>query len=379
MNLFEINRYQPHAWKILARSFERDRVASTYLFHGPEGVGQWPLALGFAALLNCEAPRTDAESDLKHPCGACRPCRMIAGVNFEGLHIILPIGTHKKDDEAIELTNELLQVKKEEPLARIAQSSAVNIPINLAREVGVRLSRKAEPGTRRVVIFYRIDRMRLASADALLKMIEEPPLDTVILLTADRPERLPRTIQSRSQKIRVGRWPQPAIEEYLSSGYEMDRERARIVARLSEGIPGRAVELAAELGSDEQSTRSIGASLFELVTSANNAKAISLITNQFKPRDKAQGESLLRLWQSLLRDSHYLAVTGDNSTLTNIDLIASVEKSSARLVNARTASKLIDQIKNTLADLERNAHIPTALAALSFQMAETIVTSQARN
>lgn len=361
----------------MARSFERDRVASTYLFHGPEGDGQWPLALGFAALLNCEAVRIDAESKLKHPCGECRPCRMIAGVNFEGLHVILPIGTHKKDDEAIELTNDLLELKKEEPLARIAQSSAVNIPINLAREVGVRLSRTAEPGTRRVVIFYRIDRMRLASADALLKMIEEPPLDTVILLTADRPERLPRTIQSRSQKIRVGRWQDSAVEAYLVAKYGLEPERARIVARLSEGVPGRAVELAAEFGVDEQSDRAVGARLFEMVTTANNAQAVSLIVDHFKPRDKAQAESLLRLWQSLLRDSHYLAVTGDKANLTNIDLVTAVEKSSARLVDAQTASELINQIKNTLADFERNVHIPTALAALSFQMAETIVTSQA--
>lgn len=379
MNLFDINRYQPHPWKIFSRSYERDRVASAYLLHGPEGAGQWPLTLGFAALLNCEAVLADPDSGAKTPCGECRPCRLIAGLNFEGLHIILPIGTHKKDDEAIELTNVLLQTKREEPLARIAQSSAVNIPINLAREVGVRLSRKAEPGTRRIVIFYRIDRMRLASADALLKMIEEPPLDTVILLTADRAERLPRTIQSRSQKIRVGRWAESAVEEYLSARYELDPERARIVARLSEGVPGLAVELAAEFSSDEQSNRLIGAQLFELVTSADSARAVSLMTDHFKPRDKAQAESLLRLWQSLLRDSHYLAVTGDCSNLTNIDLKTCVKNSSARLTNAKTASKLIDQIKNTLADFERNVHIPTALAALSFQMAETIVTSQSRN
>ena len=379
MNLFEINKNQSHAWKVLSRSWQRDRVASTYLLHGPEGIGQWPLALGFAALLNCESPRTDADSNISNPCGMCRPCRMIADLNYEGLHVIVPIGTHKNESEAIKFTNEVLQVKREEPLARIAQSTAVNIPINLARAAGVRLSRKADSGTRRVVIFYRIDRMRLASADALLKMIEEPPLDTVILLTADRPERLPRTIQSRSQKVRVGRWAEPAIEEYLQAKHESDSDRTRIVARLSEGIPGLAVELADQFDSDERSNRTIGAELFGYVTSSDKAKAVSLISDQFGTRDKPKAEAMLRLWQSILRDSHYLAIMGDRSNLTNIDLLPCIEKTSSEIVNARTASELASQIKNTLADFGRNVHIPTALAALSFRMAEAIVTSQSRS
>jgi DNA polymerase-3 subunit delta' len=346
--------------------------------HAPEGSGQWPLALGFAALLNCETPVRDDQLEAPSPCGQCRACRMISGLNYEGLHLILPIGTHKKDSEAIELTNELLEIKKNEPLARIAQSSAVNIPISLAREVGVKLSRIGDKGARRVVLFYRIDRMRLASADALLKMIEEPPLDTVIILTADRPERLPRTIQSRAQKIKLGRWPEPAIESYLEQKYELSQERARLLARLAEGIPGVAVELAGESDEEEMAVRTLGAELLNLVVSSKSAQAVALITDQFKARDTDEAESLLRLWQSLLRDSHYMAVTGSNENLTNIDLVPQLERTSRYLKDARTVSRLVGEIKNTLADFGRNVHIPTALAALSFRMAETITTSPSK-
>jgi len=196
---FDIISAQPTAWSILTRAYNSKRVASTYLFHGPAGVGHWSLAVNFAALLNCLEPQADPETpEAIRPCGQCRHCRMIYELNFEGLEIILPIGTHKNMSEAIDLVAEQLAVKRAEPFAALTTPASGTIPISLAREVSKRLSRRGEPGITRVVVFYHMDKMRLASADALLKLIEEPPADTVIILTCPRPDMLLPTIQSRS-------------------------------------------------------------------------------------------------------------------------------------------------------------------------------------
>ena len=107
---FDIRQFQPKAWTLLSRSFESDRVAGTYLFHGRDGLGHWGLAVSLAALLNCEQPQK-TDSDLI-PCGTCRNCRMIFGINFEGLMVAVPLPPHKSSKEAVELTNEILDTKR---------------------------------------------------------------------------------------------------------------------------------------------------------------------------------------------------------------------------------------------------------------------------
>jgi len=184
-----IAQLQPKAWAILTRSFQRDRVASTYLFHGLQGVGHWSLFVSFAALLNCEN-RTGGEvneSELLLPCGTCGNCRKIFSLNFEGLLFAVPLPPHKNANEAIDLTCEYLDKKKEEPFAVLAPKASANIPIGVARQIKANLTLKAPVGITRMVLFYRMENMRPDSADALLKLIEEPPPDTVIVLTSEKP------------------------------------------------------------------------------------------------------------------------------------------------------------------------------------------------
>ncbi|MCX6835905.1 MAG: hypothetical protein NTW07_12430, partial [candidate division Zixibacteria bacterium] len=194
-NRFDIARGQAKAWTILARAHAAGRVASTYLFHGPEGVGAWALAIEFAALLNCDGPLESPDQlETRRPCGECQPCRSIYGLNFEGLHILAPIppytlsggdgdgingdaqaSSSKKDRDVYDLTNDVIEQKRREPFSLLDRTRAVSIPIELARKIKKHLAISGQAGITRVVLFYQMESMRLASADALLKMIEEPP------------------------------------------------------------------------------------------------------------------------------------------------------------------------------------------------------------
>ncbi|HWR83077.1 MAG TPA: hypothetical protein VN285_07230, partial [Candidatus Deferrimicrobium sp.] len=167
MAAFDITQFQPTAWTSLARSFEAGKVAGTYLVYGREGTGRWALAISLAALLNCEHPtRGGPPVEVLRPCGACRACRMIFGLNFEGLHFALPIPPHKSSDEAIDLTAKALDLKRGDPFRILSGSGNMNIPISLARDIKRRLSLKADTGVTRLVLFYQMERMLAASADA---------------------------------------------------------------------------------------------------------------------------------------------------------------------------------------------------------------------
>ena len=376
MSPFDITRVQPNAWSILSRSFKSGRVSSTYLFTGEEGLGHWPLAIEFAALLNCLDPQETGDTDAPvRPCRECRHCRTVYELNFEGLQLVVPVPPHKKLDDAIDLTSEIIAEKKMEPFKRLTSAANTSIPIDMAREVSKRLSRKSSDGITRVVIFYQMERMRASSADALLKLIEEPPPDTVLILTAERPEMLLPTIQSRAQKIRLRRLPDSLVSEYLVEKYGLSGVRATLIARLSQGVPGRAIDLTDSEDEDSTSRRAVGMLLFKSLFKEPGWSVLSQMQDMVNLGNRGEVADMLHLWQLLLRDGHYYAVTGEESGLINVDFAPELKQISPALADPQRVGQMVQSIKNTLADSARNVHIQTALAALSLKLISIVRTA----
>lgn len=366
----EIYALQPKAWSVLSRSFLSERVASTYLLEGYRGSGRWFLAITLAQLLNCEAPVEPSELDhIQFPCGTCRSCRLIAAMNFPGLYVALPIEKHKNLDQAHEMINDLMARKRQDPFADIGSPGHTSIPIDVARAIKKDLSRRAADVTR-VVIFHEMEKMRADSADALLKLIEEPPPNTVILLTVERAQALLPTIQSRSQKIRLPRINSHVIQRVLLEQYSIEPEPARLFSRIADGSLGRAIALA-EHDSEELEERQTCAELFKTLVLESPAEAISQIGASFTQRDRAAADELLRLWQSLIRDCGSWATLADEALITNIDYLDDIKRLSEYFADQHHLVQMSQAIKNTLADLKLNVHIQGALAALSLQMTQT--------
>lgn len=362
--------YQKRAWTILSRSMKLGRAAGTYLLYGPEGTGRWLLAVSYAALLNCEKPQNVAgDSEVMVPCGECRNCRNIFSLSFEGLHLAVPIPPHNnKLDDAIDLTNEVIQQKREEPFRILSSSASTNIPVAMAREIRRRLSLKATTGVKRVVIFYQMERMKTASADALLKLIEEPPADTTIMLIAANPDTLLPTIQSRAQKIKVDTSPTKVIEDYLRQRYELGEQRVKLLARVSEGSIGRAVAAATDSEEDETSLRTLAFLLFKSLFLESGADTLSHMNEMLNLRDRGEAEELLRVWQAIIRDCSTLAVMGDSEVVVNVDFRSDLEKLCGRFSVGSLAAGMAGDIKNTLADLRLNVHIQGSLMALALKL-----------
>jgi DNA polymerase-3 subunit delta' len=366
---FDITVGQAKAWSILSRSFQAGRTASAYLFYGPDGAGHWPLAVAFAALNNCEKPVTtdNPDSPLK-PCGECGQCRLIHGLNSELFRPVVPVPTHKNLDEAIGFTNDVMEQKRLEPLAILQSSRPISIPVSMARDVQKSLSRKGVTGSKRVVLFYHMELMRSASADALLKLIEEPSEDVIIILTSPRPETLLPTIQSRCQQVRLGRVPEEQMVHYLTDRYGLSEQKATLFTRISGGIPGKALTLVDQQEEDELSRRATGFLLFKSLFMESGPRMVSLLTDHLSGNDRSEVSNLLSLWQSLIRDCAYYAVTADETRLVNVDFAGEIKKVSASFAVPSLSPRLIRSIKNTLADLQRNVHIHLSLVALSLTM-----------
>lgn len=376
MTHFEIKQYQPKAWEILSRSFENQRTASTYLFHGPEGTGRWGLAISYAALLNCEKPVKN-ENEILLPCGECLNCRKIFNLSFEGLYFALPLAPHKDLEEAAELTTKLLEEKRNEPFKILSSVTTANIPIDLAREIKRSLSLKSDPGLTRVVIFYEMEKMRRESADSLLKLIEEPPKNTVIIMISRRQEALLSTIQSRAQKIKLSRVPLEAGEKYLLDKYGIKETQARLLMRLGDSSLGRAIELTNDSEETESSNRAVGFLLFKSLFDDASYATVAHINDMIDTRDRGGADTLLALWESLIRDCVNYSVLGDETKLINLDFVPDIKRFSNRIAGGQAASQMADGIKNTLEGLRRYVHIQGAVTALALKLKSHI--SAARN
>lgn len=376
MTPFEIHRFQPKAWEILSRSFENKRTASTYLFHGPEGTGRWALAISFTALLNCEKPKTN-ETKILNPCGECLNCRKIFKLNHEGIFFALPLAPHKNLEEAAGLTTKILEEKRQEPFKILSSAATANIPIELAREIKRSLSLIGDVGLTRVVIFYEMEKMRTQSADALLKMIEEPPKDTVIIMIARRPEALLPTIQSRAQKIKLSRVPPEIGEKYLIDKYGAKDLQARLLMRLGDFSVGRAIDLNGDNEEEESSNRAVGFLLFKSLLEDPPYATVAHINDLVDSRNRSGADELLILWESLVRDCVNYSVLGEEEKLVNLDFSRDIKRFSIRFAGSQAASRMTDDIKNTLEGLRRNVHIQGALTALALKLKSHI--SVARN
>jgi len=210
-HVFETILGQDSAKRLLRTMIASNRLPRALLVHGRPGVGKRSLAYALAKLVNAfpEGERADCRS---------AACRKIA----RGVYI------------------DLIEIAPSGPGGQIRVESA--------HEAGARLATAPIEGQRKVLLVLDSHRMNVATANALLKTIEEPPSYALIILVTDRPGMLLPTIRSRATPVRCCETPCETLAAWLLERLAQlggDRERARFVAALAEGRVGRALELIA--------------------------------------------------------------------------------------------------------------------------------------
>ena len=182
---------QKQAWERLVGKL--DRLPHALLIHGAPGIGKLALAERFAQLLLCEKRGRDPT-----PCGACEACRWFAAGNHPDVRIVEP------DAIAIALGRPAtLAEEGEEEGAKEKKKPSLQIRIEQTRDLADFLNLASHRGGRRIAIIHPAEDMNTATANSLLKALEEPPADAVFLLVSHRPARLLPTIRSRCVPVPV--------------------------------------------------------------------------------------------------------------------------------------------------------------------------------
>ncbi len=321
-----------HDWAVnlLQNHARGDQLRHAYLLIGPDSIGRRTLALRFAQALNCTNPPGPGEF-----CDECRACRQICAQTYPDLSLIEPEEGHK------------------------------DIRIDQIRQLQHTLALAPYAGEYRVALLPDFQQTTTAAANALLKTLEEPPSKVILLLTADAVETLLTTIVSRCEVIRLRPASIDSTQTFLEETRGLSPVDARLLAHLSGGRIGFAIDLAKTPKALEQRQEQID----ELITllSSPRYERFKLAEKIAKPYDKAREKAiqLLPIWLSVWRDV-FLKTSGADLPLTNIDYQQQINQIALALEIAE-ARQLVISHEQAFQQLDAYANVRLLIETLMLQ------------
>ncbi len=225
----------------LVRMVKENRVSHALLFCGPEGNGKLALAIAFAQYLNCKNPQNGDS------CGECSSCKKYAKLVHPDLHFVFPVIKTGSDKSAVSdtyinewrgfvnqtpyfsLTEWLNNIRKEGENKQGAIFTAES------SEIIRKLSLKTFEGKYKVMIIWMPEKMNEATANKLLKILEEPSKQTVFILVSNQPDQMISTILSRTQQLKIPAFEDHDIYDYLSNTFGIEEVVAKDIAKVANG------------------------------------------------------------------------------------------------------------------------------------------------
>jgi DNA polymerase-3 subunit delta' len=317
--LFENIRGQERTLAILKQAVVSDRAAHSYLFHGPAGVGKFTTALYFGMALNCTA-QPEAR-----PCGVCNSCRKFLNLSHPDLFYhfpspnleFTPDGESKARTDREKLLREysaFIENRRSTPWREFRFGGNSEIRIDIIRWLEHRIHISAHEGRYKIAIIEDADLINQSAANAFLKTLEEPPTDTVIILTTCRPDALMPTILSRCQRVAFRLLPRRIVEEELSKLGSLEPLAVKTYARIAGGNLEKAMRLA-ETGNLE--TREDAVKFLEIVIAQDDIAFIAFMQKRFATKAQAALLDFLAYLFVLIADiGLYKNLTGE---IANID------------------------------------------------------------
>ena len=252
--LFNETIGQNHIKSHLLKSIENARISHAQLFVGKTGSGILPIALAYAHAILAS----------NHPLGskAYENCSSkVANLAHPDLHFVFPVNTNskvKKHPFSDLFMEDWRAFVSKNPYGSLYQWLAFlgiekkqgSINVDEANQMLKKLSLKAYQGGHKIMIIWMADRMNSACANKILKLVEEPPKKTILLLLTEHEEKIIETIQSRCQKLHFPLLSQEDISNHLISQRDVEPKKAKKISHLSGGDYQHALNLINNLGDD---------------------------------------------------------------------------------------------------------------------------------
>ncbi|NQU33778.1 MAG: DNA polymerase III subunit delta' [Bacteroidetes bacterium] len=359
----------------LISGYNDNRVAHTQLFLGNEGTGALPIAIAYAQFLVCPR-KTDNDS-----CGQCASCKKFEKYAHPDLHFYFPTATNqsvKKDpksslflaDWRSHLTDSNAYITLNSWYEHMGIGNKQGyIRKDDANEIITKVSLKAYEGSYKIVIIWMVDKMNESASNKLLKTLEEPPNNTILILIGEKYEQLIPTVRSRAQLVKIPRLSNEDISSQLINKGVSESE-SEDIALLSNGNWNLALEIKENA----------------IETQANFLNFRKWLRLCFQPKNYTE---LLRFNQEMAKVGrekqksflNYGLEVIHNSILQNNNHGKIVKKAGdeldftqkfAQFINEANQKELYTTFNQAIYHIERNANAGILFSDLSFQIVDLI-------
>ena len=345
--------------EILETSEKRNKLSHAYLFYGQCGIGKDAMAIALAAGLNCA-------KGILGGCLECNPCSMVMNLESPDFHVILPKPTRPKTMKE-EKYNDILRQRAlawiKNPYQEIRYSPDIQtlplIGIDQIRDMKRKIVLKLAGTGHRVFIISNADKLTIPASNSLLKLLEEPPGRTVLILTTSKPGALLKTIVSRCQGLRFDPLSVDVIRTALIENFGIQSHMASIFAGMSGGSLRRALNLTMEAFEEK---REIAIGLLQLAMVDDEIKRIEGLDAFINRKDPSEILEILHVLQLWMRDLLILRV-GKNQNVMNFDQVELLGQYIEKMTRFNI-EKGLECLSRTIDFIEKNVYLPLTIYSL---------------
>lgn len=344
------------------------RISHAQLFLGNEGSGNFALALAYAQYLFCEN-RSDSDS-----CGVCASCRKVEKLVHPDLTFSFPMAANVKEKIKIcaDLLPEFREAVSQNPYLSYnewvtsidAENKQGIINVEEAADIVHRLGFRSVEGGYKICIIWYPESLHISAANKLLKIIEEPPEDTLFLLVAENHGKILPTISSRTQLIKINAVTDAEMWEGLQSKHQLSVEEARSIAHRADGSYNKALHLLQEQSNDDYSTQ-----FLEWMRQCLKLRVSELteFCETMASQSREQQKIFLQYTLYIAREC-ILINYGDLSMVRLSEQDLSAYRKFAPFVNKSNVDDFVEEVNKAHFHLERNANPRILFTDLSFAL-----------
>ncbi|RZM25080.1 MAG: hypothetical protein EOO88_20550 [Pedobacter sp.] len=353
----------------LIQTVEENRVSHAQLFLSCDGSGALLLAIAYAQYINC-LNRTAADS-----CGICSSCRKYERYIHPDLHFSYPFFASKDVKTAVDVLEEWRSMLLEDPYIDLdiwrsklsAENKQANINIAECHDIIKKLSYKAFEAETKVLIMWLPEYLD-KEGNALLKIIEEPPQNTLFLLVASNQEQILSTLLSRTQIVKIPKLTDACIEGFLTDQHGVDPEQAAAYSFLADGNLIEAKALLAHATNDNADK------FAEWLRMGYGNRVLDMIgfTEQIAGWGRENQKNFLKYGISFLRECSLILSGAEDLVKLPARTLDTAKKLSAHVLDLPMAEAIINELEKAHYHIERNANPKILFLDVSLQLVKTI-------
>ncbi len=360
---------QQEGKKRLIKSVSENRVSHALLFLGAEGSGNLALATAFAQYLVCE------NANGEDSCGVCPACVKMKKLVHPDITFSYPVATKEKisKPKSIDFVSEWRKAVLKDPYMNfndwVAELDIENkqgiISVDESADILRRLSLKSVEASYKIVIIWLAEKMHLSAANKLLKIIEEPPEQTLFFLVAQNYEQIIPTILSRTQLVKLNGISDSEMIPALMERHSLTKDAAQKIAHKSGGNYREAMNLI--LHHDDEQNENNRFLEWMRACLKINLVTINQLTQELADTSREEQKLFLQNGLHILRECLMINYADRTMIRFEGEELEAFKKFSP-FVSQNNSERFVEEFNKAHFHLERNANFKILFADLSFKV-----------